>query len=258
MGETTGIAWTDATFNPVIGCMKVSAGCDHCYAEQLMDKRHHRVSWGQRKTESTAPSVGTRVRTSAANWAQPLRWAKAARNAGKRTKVFCASLSDVFDNQWALQDRADLWGLIEDTRELDWLLLTKRPENILDMLPPKWDCGLPRHIWLGTTCEDQAAFDKRWPILKRVPARVRFISYEPAIGPLTMAGHAVKPDWLICGGESGQGHRAMQPHWAYRIMDECEQAAIPFFMKQMSGTRPASIPIPQDLMVRQFPIGSIT
>jgi protein gp37 len=255
VGEISKIAWCDATFNPVIGCQKISEGCRNCYAEAMMDKRYHRVDWGQMKTETTTPSVGTRVRTSATYWAQPARWARKARRLGTRPKVFCASLSDVFDNQWDGKDRLDLWMLIRATPELDWLLLTKRPENIEGMLPVDWPLGFP-NVWLGTTCEDQAAFDKRWPILQEIPARVRFVSYEPALGPLTINFHRRKPDWIICGGESGQGHRAMRTEWAYRLMDECEREAVPFFMKQLSGTNPARVPIPEDLLVRQFPVGA--
>lgn len=251
MGETTEIAWCDSTMNPWIGCSKVSAGCDNCYAESMMDKRYHRVEWGQRKTDTTAPSVGTRVRTSAAYWRQPITWNKhhAAFQAkhGHRQRVFCASLADVFDNQVDPEWRLDLFKLIRDTPHLDWLLLTKRPENIkkLMVMPTlPWS-----NIWIGTTCEDQAAFDRRWPILMQVPARVRFISYEPAIGPLSIKGHKQKPSWLICGGESGRGHRQMNPEWAYRIKEECVESSVPFFLKQMAG----KTPIPDNLNLRQFP-----
>lgn len=252
MGETTEIAWTDSTFNAWIGCMKVSAGCDNCYAETMMDKRYGRVSWGQRKTDETAPSVGTRVRTSAAYWRQPITWNKhyATFQAqhGHRQRVFCASLSDVFDNQVPVAWRLDLWRLIAATPELDWLLLTKRPENIEKMLPRDWPLGFP-NVWLGTTAEDQEAFDRRWPILNEITAHVRFISYEPAIGPLSMKNHRAKPDWMICGGESGKGYRPMSTAWAYSLMEECDRAAVPFFFKQMPGKKP----IPEDLRVRQFP-----
>lgn len=260
MGEKTDIAWCDHTFNGWIGCMKVSRGCDNCYAETLMDKRYHRVSWGQRKTEATDASVGTRVRTSVDNWKSPFRWArKAVRtledfDAGMitmrphRPRVFCSSLADVFDNQVDKAWRWELWDLIERTPELDWLLLTKRPENIEIMLGP-WGRGFPPNVWLGTTVEDQEAFDKRWRILQTFNVRVRFISYEPALGELSMKAHKTKPDWLICGGESGQGYRPMPPHWAYRIMDECAEHFVPFFFKQMAGLKP----IPDDLLVRQFP-----
>jgi protein gp37 len=257
MGEKTEIAWCDSTFNPWIGCQKVSAGCDNCYAETLMDKRYHKVEWGPH---------GERKRTSEENWKLPLRWARKAREAVEdfnegmltrrphRPRVFCASLADVFDNQVPEQWRADLFRLIGETPELDWLLLTKRPENISRMMARCWgieEDPIP-NLWLGTTCEDQAAYDRRWPILQDIPARVRFISYEPAIGPLDMIDYREKPDWLICGGESGRGFRSMQDRWAYDIMDQCELFNVPFFMKQLAG----KAPIPHDLMIRQFPPGS--
>lgn len=240
MGENSKIEWTDHTFNPWIGCQKVSPGCDHCYAEAMMDHRYGRVTWGPH---------GERKRTSAANWRLPMRWAKAARRDGARRRVFCASLADVFDNQVPDGWRSDLFALIEDTPELDWLLLTKRPENIAKMVWAKWDAGLPFNIWLGTTCEDQKNFDRRWPILMAVPAVVRFISYEPAIGKLSLPMHGPYPDWIICGGESGAETRFMEPEWAYDLLADCAFANIAFFMKQMTK----KAPIPSDLMVRQFP-----
>jgi protein gp37 len=238
MGEKTEIAWCDSTFNPWIGCQKVSPGCDHCYAEALMDKRYGKVQWGPH---------GERKRTSAANWKLPLRWAKAAHATGKRPRVFCASLADVFDNQIDPSWRIDLFDLIGETEELDWLLLTKRPENIAKMLPTNWGDGWS-NVWLGTTCEDQANFDRRWPKLRDVPAAVHFISYEPAIGPLFVRPNL--PSWIICGGESGGGARMMQAEWARDIRDQCKVAGIPFFMKQMTGKKP----IPSDLLIRQFPV----
>lgn len=193
MGEKTEIAWCDSTHNEWLGCMKVSAGCDNCYAEGLLDNWLHRVEWGQRKTEDgPPPSVGTRSLTSEANRRKPFTWNRKAAefqaSHGRRQRVFCSSLSDVFDNQVPRGWRIGLFHTIENTPELDWLLLTKRPENIGDMID---DCGwfkqIPRNVWLGTTCEDQAAYDKRWPILARFNVRVRFISYEPAIGPLDIS-----------------------------------------------------------------------
>ena len=105
------------------------------------------------------------------------------------------------------------------------------------------------NIWLGTTCEDQEHYDRRWPILAAIPARVRFISYEPALGPLSIRKTDPLPDWIICGGESESGARMMDPTWARDLRDQCAELGIAFFMKQM--TRKA--PIPDDLMVRQFP-----
>ena len=172
MAENSKIEWTDHTFNPWIGCQKVSPGCDNCYAEALMDKRYRKVEWGPH---------GERKRTSEANWKLPFRWARTAEATGKRPRVFCASLADVFDNQVPPGWRMDLFALIECTPQLDWLLLTKRPENIRKMVPLFWQEPKLTNVWLGTTAEDQEHFDHRWNILSQVPASVRFISYDRRI-----------------------------------------------------------------------------
>lgn len=234
------IEWTDHTFNPWIGCQKVSAGCDHCYAEAMMDHRYGRVQWGPH---------GERVRTSPANWREPMQWDKAARAAGVRARVFSASLADWLDNQVPDSWRDDLANVIEGTPHLDWLLLTKRIENF-DKHAPWHADNIPPNVWLGVTCEDQDAFDRRWPRLAKIDARVRFISYEPAIGPLRLGD--ARPSWVICGGESGVGARDMDPAWAYALRAECEAAGVPFFMKQMTGKKP----IPSDLLLRQFPVAA--
>lgn len=235
MAENSKIEWTTHTFNPWIGCQKVSPGCDHCYAEAMMDHRYGRVKWGPH---------GERVRTSDANWKKPRQWAKAAK--GERQRVFCASLADWLDNKVPTQWREDLAVVIEDTPQLDWLLLTKRIENF-DKLAP-WHAGeLPANVWLGVTCEDQKRYDQRWPLLRDAGAAVSFISYEPALSDLYVWG---KPDWIICGGESGPGAREMNPAWARNVRDQCAASGIAFFMKQMTG----KTPIPDDLLVRQFPV----
>lgn len=253
MAKNSKIEWCDHSFNPWVGCQKISPGCDHCYAEGWA-KRSGLVQWGPH---------ADRRRTSAVNWRQPLKWANVARTARlgwenpdftppRRPRVFCASLADVFDNQAPEIWRSDLFALIEDTPELDWLLLTKRPENIREMIWPKWDAGLPSNIWLGFTAENQEWFDRRWPLVAQIPAVVRFCSYEPAIGPLRI-GRASEPpkglDWLICGGESGPRARMMDLQWARNARDDCSKAGIRFFFKQTTGKRP----IPADLMVREFP-----
>lgn len=239
MAENSKIEWTDHTFNPWIGCQKVSPGCDHCYAEALMDTRWGKVEWGPH---------GERKRTSAANWKQPLRWAKAAN--GTRPRVFCASLADVFDNRATPEWRTDLFALIEDTPELDWLLLTKRPENIAKMLWPKWDAGLPRNIWLGATAENQEQATRRGRILRQIPATVRFLSCEPLLSEIQFEPETLQAlDWIIVGGESGHGARMMQEWWAEGIRDQCQAAGVHFFMKQMTGKKP----IPAHLLIREFP-----
>jgi protein gp37 len=224
MGEMTRIEWTDHTFNPVVGCTNISPGCDHCYAE-AWSLRSGLVKWGN----------NPRRRTSAANWKKPREWNADAprflRTRGRRQRVFCASLADVFDNQWEPRDRADLWTLIRETPALDWQLLTKRPQNIRKMLPADWGEGWP-HVWLGATMESQEYFDQRWPILAAVPARIKFVSYEPAIGGLRLPDARPLPDWIIFGGESGNSARPVGPGWGEDILADCRRLGIPIFIKQ--------------------------
>lgn len=236
MGANSQIEWTTHTFNPWIGCQHVSPGCDHCYAEAMMDTRYHRVQWGPH---------GQRVRTSKSYWRQPIRWAEAAGR--RRPRVFCASLADWLDNKVPQQWRQDLADLIVSTPELDWLLLTKRIE-LFDRLAPWSRWGIPNNVWIGVTCESQEYFDRRWSQTYGMNA-IRFISYEPALGPLRLGRAKPYPDWIICGGESGQGARLMAPQWARALRDECARLRIAFFMKQMTG----KTAIPSDLVVRQFP-----
>jgi protein gp37 len=193
-----------------------------------------------------------------------------------RRKVFCCSLADVFDNQVPLEWRADLWDLIAATPHLDWLLLTKRPQNMAKMLPdlaPWWPWS---NVWLGTTAENQIEADRRIPHLLATPAAVRFLSCEPLLGPLHLdkiaapkiapddahgwsaiwtGNHIGRPviDWVIAGGESGPRARDMDPAWARSLRDQCKAAGVPFFMKQMAR----KAPIPEDLMVREFPVAAI-
>src|SRR5262249_53398266 len=157
-----------------------------------------------------------------------------------RPRVFCASLADWLDNQVPRQWRSDLAALIEATPQLDWLLLTKRIENYRRLAP--W-LKAPLNVWLGVTAEDQANYAHRWNILCQFEATVRFISYEPAIGPLSINKIDPLPDWIICGGESGSHVRFMEPAWARELMLECRERGVAFFMKQMTGKRP----IPTDL-----------
>jgi protein gp37 len=169
--------------------------------------------------------------------------------------VFCASLADVWDNQAPKEWPRDLFQLIAETPELDWQLLTKRPENIAKMLPAAIDGLGPwpwRNVWLGTTCEDQEHYDRRWPTLSAIPAVVHFVSYEPALGPLVLPTGSPLPDWVICGGESGTGARMMKRKWARDLLRNCQAERVAFFMKQMTGKKP----IPPDLLVRQFPKAS--
>ena len=280
MGENSAIEWTHHTFNPWEGCQRVGPGCDNCYAEARDVRFTGGYHWGP-----GAP----RRRTSAANWRNPLRWNREAAASGTRPRVFCASLADVFDNAVDPAWRHDLWALIAATPNLDWMLLTKRPGNIAKMLPPDWGNGYP-NVWIGCTVVNQEEADRDIPKLLSVPARVRFLSMEPLLGPvdLTLDGLSCAPcphcadgstdpetglvdcprcdgtgkgdevalDLVIVGGESGPHARPMHPDWARSLRDQCVAAGVAFFMKQMSGARKSSMPpIPDDLMVREMPHG---
>lgn len=246
MGEFTKIEWATHTFNPWIGCTKVSPACDGCYAEALMDHRYGRVEWG---------AGNDRLRTGPANWRKPIAWDKAAAASGERTFVFCASLADVFDNEVDELWRRDLMKLIEATPHLTWLLLTKRIGNVLKMTDQERGCRLlPSNAAIGATLPNQPEYDRdRMKLVEvsetRGPA-FTFMSGEPLLGPIILDKNA--PDWIIVGGETDQGaHKARHadPDWFRSLRDQSARLGRAFFMKQM--TRKA--PIPADLMVRQFP-----
>lgn len=271
--ENSKIEWTDHTFNPWSGCIKVSPGCVHCYAETLSNR------WGK---DVWGPGA-KRQRTSAANWKKPLQWNKQAKELGVRYKVFCASMADVFeDNEQLLDWRSDLWDLIELTPNLDWLLLTKRPENVLRMTrrwSEQYEEGWLDNVWIGTSVENQEYADKRIPELLRIPARIRFLSCEPLLGPVDLedlayeaagpawAGYNPLIDWVIIGGESGPGSRPFELDWGISLVKQCKGASIPVFMKQL-GSKPVldcygyktldkkggnPDEWPEELRVREFP-----
>lgn len=244
MGENSKIEWTDHTFNPWIGCQEVSAACDFCYARVMNERWHWVNGWGPR---------GERRKTSSANWRQPLKWNADAEARGERRRVFCASLADWLDNRVPLPWRLELQSLIEATPWLDWLLLTKRPENYRKLAQGMWKVRPPANVWLGITAEDQEQYRRRYKHISAIDVSVRFISYEPALGPLRLdwvpSPRVYRPDWLICGGESGRSPRMMDPAWARMVRDFCAKDGIAFFMKQMTG----KAEIPPDLLVRQFP-----
>jgi protein gp37 len=245
MSQETIIAWTDHTFNPWMGCEKVSAGCKHCYAELLTKNRMGLHLWGN-------PASTTRQVTKAP-WQNVLQWNAVAEREGIRRKVFCASLCDVFeDHEVANSTRPRLWHLIRKCTALDWQLLTKRPERIASNLPNDWGPDGWPHVWLGTSVEDMRVAS-RVDHLRHIPAVVRFISYEPAIGPLDdldIAGI----DWIIYGGESGPGHRAEDKNWARVMHAKCSENGTAFFHKQSAGWR-TELGIELDgKIVREYPV----
>lgn len=303
MAETTEISWCDSTHNDWKGCTKKSPACANCFAAAY--GRRWGIEWGPGKP---------RVRNSEATRRKPRKWErdheKFFADHGRRQRVFCGSLCDWLDHEVPIEWLADLLALIAATPHLDWLLLTKRPERwserlwkICEMfqlgndpladypedarvLVYEWvhDGKPPANAWMGVTVENN---DYRWRAEKLlgIPARLHFISYEPALGALDLRGylhlapcpqapgaeafrdmpcdcreHRLKREhigWVICGGESGPNARPMQPGWAHSMRDQCKAAGVPFMMKQMGGhpnKRGKLEDLPADLRVRQFPV----
>ncbi len=231
MGAKTGISWTDHTFNPWWGCVRVSPGCEHCYAETF-SKRVGEAVWG---VDAERRFFGDK------HWNEPKKWNREAEKAGERARVFCASMADVFEDRPDLvAEREKLWTLIHCTPWLDWQLLTKRPENIRRMLPPSWGTGWP-NVWLGVTGEDQEWADRRLRELLTIDAVVRFVSYEPALGPVNFTPHLGGLDWIIIGGESGNKARPFNLNWARDVIEQCAHAGVACFMKQF-GKEPYEAP----------------
>jgi protein gp37 len=235
MAKDSRIEWTHHTFNPWWGCQKVSPGCKHCYAE----------TWARRVGADVWGPDATRRELSDNYWRQPLSWNTEAERIGKRRRVFCASMADVFEDRRDLDGKRErLWPIIEQTPHLDWLLLTKRPQNVAHLAPygNRW----PDNVWLGATAETQKWYDKRMAYLTVIPARVRFLSCEPLLGPLDFSawierarrGACFPVDWVIAGGESGHHSRPMHPEWLTSIRDQCKAAKIKFHFKQWGNWRP--------------------
>lgn len=278
MSENSKIEWCDHTFNPWIGCTKVSPGCANCYAcDQDKHRRWTPHGWGKGKP---------RRRTSATTWRLPIKWNQRHDNvlfdhaqlcaqdiaagqhvpAPERPRVFCASLADWLDDEVPIDWLGALLTLIFSTPTLDWLLLTKRPENFHRLEEAKfasdYQCSVgswldgnpPANVWLGTSVEDQQRADERIPRLLSIPARVRFLSCEPLLGPVDLSafigrapnitGDRIDPynaglDWVIAGGESGRKARPMDPACARLLRDQCRSAGVPFLFKQWGTWLPA-------------------
>lgn len=233
MAKNSTIEWTHHTFNPWWGCTKVSAACDHCYAEVWARRTGNEV-WGK---DAPRRIFGD------AHWRDPVRWNTEAEADGVRRRVFCASMADVFEQRTDLNaPRKRLWRVIEDTPWLDWLLLTKRPGPALRMVP--WTDDWPSNVWFGTTVEDAYWARKRIPHLLRSGAAVRFISCEPLLGPLEISDHLGTGmghiNWVIAGGESGGSSRPSTPAWFRSLRDQCVAADVPFLFKQWGNWRPAT------------------
>jgi protein gp37 len=290
MGASTGISWTDATFNPWWGCAKVSPACDRCYAENQAAR--FGTAWG---VDAERRTFGDK------HWDAPRHWNRRAEREGRTIRVFCASMADVFDKNAPAGARERLWALIRETPHLTWQVLTKRIGNAKRMLPADWGEGYA-NVQLGSTIATRDEADRDVIKLIETPARTRFLSMEPLLEGIDLTDlcdgiawrevpeehwvpgfdtedsppalrldalrglklqrfgdyeeRCARVDWVIVGGESGRGARAMDPQWARDLRDQCEDASVPFFFKQLGGEinkRGELDDIPEDLHVRQFP-----
>lgn len=281
MAEQTGIAWCHHTWNPWTGCTRVSPGCDFCYAATF--SKRNPTTFG-----SWEPGAA-RKRTGPGTWNNLTIFNRKAREAGERRRVF-PSMCDPFDNRAPQEWRDDMFERIRACLNLDFLLLTKRPQNIAAMLPPDWGGGYP-NVWLGTTCENQVEADRRIPHLLRAPAAIRFLSCEPMLSAIDLTN--IKPpeqhrgdphdwtatwrdngpgrtwiDWVILGGESGHGARTAHLEWVESLLRQCKAAGVAAFMKQAGSNRGADWPPgitgkgdapeqwPAHLRVQHFPVAA--
>lgn len=232
VAENSAIEWTDATFNPWWGCVRVSPACAHCYADSLARRYGHRGLWESEKVKRRFLSDD--------HWRKPRAWNRRAASDGVRLKVFCASMADVFEDARVLTEpRARLWSLIEETPWLHWQLLTKRPENVMRLAP--WKDDWPEHVWVGTSIEN-SRFTFRADLLRDIPAKTRFISAEPLLSSLFLNGRPNRRpldlagiSWVIAGGESGPRCRPMDLVWAAELKEQTHDAGAAYFLKQLGG-----------------------
>jgi protein gp37 len=257
MGKDSAISWTKHTFNPWWGCVEVSPACDNCYARELAVGRWGHDVWGKDKPRRFFTDK---------HWKDPILWDAAAARAGKKDRVFCASMADVFEERDDLDPwRERLFDLIEKTPNLNWMLLTKRENQIEKRIRKAWLDKPRENVWLGVTAENQRRAEERIPVLLEVPAVVHWISAEPLLGPINfmpfMKGASRRVtddgidapdgaviggeerggeswfrkkgiDWVIVGGESGDSPRKMEAEWARDILDQCRRRNVAYHFKQ--------------------------
>ena len=246
MGKDSHIEWTHSTFSVWEGCEKVSPACKNCYAETRAIRFGHGGKSGVHLPLWGPDSV--RKFRSERYWNQPRRWNREAEAAGERHRTFCMSLGDLFEilpdtnpNTPAMVEaRERLWKLIEETPFLDWLLLTKRPENIDGLMPARWRAAgsWPFNVWLGATVESQEYAEKRLPVLLRQPAAIHFLSCEPLLENIDLGAWIHDIDWLIGGGESGADARPTKIEWARSLRDQAVAANKPYLWKQWGMWKP--------------------
>jgi len=233
--------------------MKVSPGCKNCYADSL-SKRYGKVLWGPIETTGREEKKGI--------WKDILKWDKEAGSDGVRRRVFVSSMSDFLEFHPQVKDiRERAKKIILDLKNLDVLILTKRPENS-EIFLGDWYKDFPPHVWMGVSVENQDMFYKRVPYLLEVPASIRFLSVEPQLEEVRLphTGNIAWVDelhWVICGGESGPGCRSFEWDWAHKLLHDCRMSGTKFWMKQGGGhpnKREDFKDIPEDLRIRELPV----
>lgn len=222
MADGTSIEWTEATWNPVTGCSKVSPGCAHCYAERLSTR------FGTTRKPWLPEHAGENVVLHDARLAQPLRWRRPR-------MVFVNSMSDLFHELVPLAFVRQVFEVMAEAEQHVFQVLTKRHERLLELAP---ELSWPNNLWIGVSIENRR-WVERADYLRQVPAAVRFVSAEPLLGPLD-ALELDGIDWLIAGGESGPGHRPVRAEWIRDLRDRCNRDGVAFFFKQWGGTRAKS------------------
>jgi protein gp37 len=243
MSTDTNISWTDHTFNPWIGCSKVSPACDECYAEARDKRFSHGAHWGPH-----AP----RQRTATSNWKLPAKWNREVHSGGACDKVFCGSLCDIADNHPSILQawRDDLAEIVLNTPNLDWQFLTKRPQNLAKF----YSHEILQRVWVGATVENQQEADRRIPILAQIPALIRWLSIEPLLERVQL--NLTEIGWMIVGGESGRHRRVCEVEWIVDVVMQCTDAGVPCFVKQDSALGPGKQGRLSDAIwaVKEFPL----
>ena len=229
MADRSTIEWTQATWNPVTGCDRVSAGCDHCYALALAGRLKAMGSPKyQQDGDPRTSGPGFSVTLHPAELLVPHRW--------RRPRiVFVNSMSDLFHPKVPSEFIADVFAVMADTPQHTYQILTKRPKRARSVLRSLNTLPLP-NVWVGVSVEDDQRTDRAC-LLREIPAAVRFLSCEPLLGPLPSLD-LVGMEWVIVGGESGPDARAMDEAWVHDIRNKCLSAGIPFFFKQWGGRTP--------------------
>ncbi len=258
----TNIAWCDGTFNTVWGCSKISEGCRNCYADEFSKKLGFGSTrpnlWGEAKSTKAGKGynveMGRRV-FGTDYWNKLLKWNQMACDENSIVLLFSSSMTDNFENHPVTsRELSKLWDYIRKTPNIHYQILTKRADRIQECLPEDWynyENGYP-NVWLGVTVEDNTVASRFNRHLADVPAAVRFVSYEPAIGPLTDIRWE-QLDWLIVGGESGPKRRAFEHDWARYVHQQCKAHGVAFFYKQDAAFRSSTNPYLDGKKYYEFP-----